>query len=1337
MTPKRSVSLLCIAAMPIVTLAIILTLFANPAPVRAATFILGTDCPTLQDCITAAMPGDVIEVPAGTYITTAVINKALTINGADMATTILDGNNAGRVLDIPIAVPVTLTNITLQNGNTTGLGGAIFAGTNLVLENVTIRDNIASNGGGIWSEGPIDIRSSLITNNVCTDAGCFGGGIYARTTASFTGTNLISNTASLGGGIMAGGAMTATNSLFQFNSGNGINGGAALLLQNSQVMANSGQTGGGVRSGGHFAAIDSVIQDNICTDAGCRGGGIHALATAAITGTQVLSNTGGTGGGLWAYSDVVISDTTFTNNHCIATGCIGGAVYTNGRFTGHSSTFSGNSAQSDGGAIGSVGLLSLYSTDFTSNSAPQSAGAVWAFAAAVVDGGTFVGNDCTAVDCLGGALSILGSSTVANAHFQENNAWFGGGAISANQIAITNTTFITNEATLNGGGVYAQAALSLSNVDFTDNVATSGGGASAQTTAQVSGGTFRNNIGGGIIASSDIAVTGTTFRDNVADEGGGVHANATASLNGAIFIDNRCGAAACRGGGFYVALVATISDTDFISNTAEFAGGGLWANQTVTLTNSLVEGNTCTLVACSGGGVYSNGAIVVTGTSVISGNHALGDGGGLYSFNTIDLNGATLINNQANGNGGGLWANGAVQVNGATIVGNQSLVQGGGLYAIGNVTLLNSQVITNAADFNGGGLSIGGTLAVTDSTFSGNASGTQGGAAWVNGDITTSGGSVSHNTSAGPAGGFFGQTNASINGTLFTNNYATGSAGGLGLGGTAVISDATFTDNETAGHGGGVNAVSVIAHNSTFSGNIASQNGGGVFGLMAVSLYNSDVISNLAGFSGGGVRGADVLLQDTTFTENSCQGSPCVGGAVASGINLAIGGSEFISNTTTGIGGALYIVGSAQISHTIFLANHAELSGGAAYHDIHGASSYENVVLARNVSPGAGAALYLNNGAVATVNHATIVGNDDGMGEGIWINNGTLNMLNSIVTHYGTGVMNDAVASIESSVFWGNSLNAAGITLPASNFLMNPRFAAPISDNFSLSPGSVAIDNAQPTAVISDVVGNARPFGAGNDIGAYESPFLKDQLSIQVSMLPEGGLLPGQPVSYTIVYANSGAVFAYDIDVESMLPVELVDVAFASSHPITQTGSADFSWAVGDLPPMTSRVITVTGRVDPTLTAELPFTHTVQIRSDNATMLDNAVGNVALPNVEFMITEVTVAETAGQVVLTLELSGANPYAPIVIDIATADGTAVAGEDYQALAAMVMIPAGSGTQLFEVIILHNIRMEETETFTINITGGAGAIPSGTVTMSVSITDDDKEFYVPVVLTVPPE
>jgi CSLREA domain-containing protein len=151
-----------------------------------------------------ALPGaDTILLPSGTYVLTIVGTNEdsaatgdlditdpdglIIIGPANGAPAIIDGNNIDRVLDVRTGASVSLSDIAIESGNVAGTAGGgvlINAGAFATLDGVSLTNNQASLGGGVYAAGNISIFNSLIALNAAGD----GGGLY------LTGEYLISNT---------------------------------------------------------------------------------------------------------------------------------------------------------------------------------------------------------------------------------------------------------------------------------------------------------------------------------------------------------------------------------------------------------------------------------------------------------------------------------------------------------------------------------------------------------------------------------------------------------------------------------------------------------------------------------------------------------------------------------------------------------------------------------------------------------------------------------------------------------------------------------------------------------------------------------------------------------------------------------------------------------------------------------------------------------------------------------------------------------------------------------------------------------------------------------------
>jgi parallel beta-helix repeat protein len=187
-----------------------------------------------------------------------------------------------------------------------------------------------------------------------------------------------------------------------------------------------------------------------------------------------------------------------------------------------------------------------------------------------------------------------------------------------------------------------------------------------------------------------------------------------------------------NGGNFSVLTIRTASGNLTLNqaivtgaaNTDNWDGGGIYADDssTVTLTNSTVSGNTA---SGYGGGIHADDSSTVTLTnSTISGNTASKSGGGIFTYHpntTVTLTNSTVSGNSADF-GGGIESYGPLMLTNTTVSGNTTSNGGGGIGAVSSstVTLTNSTVSGNTADFGGGILAYLATVTLKSCLISGN-----------------------------------------------------------------------------------------------------------------------------------------------------------------------------------------------------------------------------------------------------------------------------------------------------------------------------------------------------------------------------------------------------------------------------------------------------------------------------------------------------------------------------------------------------------------------------------------------------------------------------------------
>ncbi|WP_334766053.1 beta strand repeat-containing protein [Nostoc sp.] len=476
-----------------------------------------------------------------------------------------------------------------------------------------------------------------------------------------------------------------------------------------------------------------------------------------------------------------------------------------------------------------------------------------------------------------------------------------------------------------GGGIYDESSLTVNNSTISSNTI--------------------NGDGGGInVASDDIAlvirIKNSAIINNTALDGGGIYklGNSNLLVSNSTISANK---ATSQGGGIY--------------------GGGIYGrggSGSITVNNSLINAN-------SGGGIYDESSLTVN-NSTISSNTTDGEGGGINVASddialVIRIKNSAIINNTAL-DGGGISTINDLIVSNSIISGNKATSQGGGiydhpggagvqfgygsLYATGNITLTNSQINDNStgAQGYGGGISnvvdlspqgsnaISATITVSHSTINGNNS-YYGGGIYNIGILSVNNSTISGNTGIQGGGiynyGYFslGYREPDVleygvfnitSGNITDNNASDG--GGIYNNGILSVNNSTISHNNATNYGGGIYNSSSNG-NSISNGN-SSSNGNPYpdikFGIVTVS--NSNIIYNTAGAAGGGIYND----KDTNFGSSVFYGG--MDGRLAyilNGLGIITVNHSTISGNQAHLGGGIYNDGILTVGNSIIRLNKA------------------------------------------------------------------------------------------------------------------------------------------------------------------------------------------------------------------------------------------------------------------------------------------------------------------------------------------------------------------------------------------------------------------------------
>jgi len=236
-----------------------------------------------------------------------------------------------------------------------------------------------------------------------------------------------------------------------------------------------------------------------------------------------------------------------------------------------------------------------------------------------------------------------------------------------------------------------------------------GGAAVSILNLTVQNGNDQTTAGGGAlyVYNSSLAVTSCVFKGNQASAAGGGIENygSSLSLSGSTLSNNSAGghggALSNEGGGIATIVGCTLSG----NNASADSGGGIYNEGTLAVSKSSITGNGATY----GGGLYNNspGAdSVALNYCTISGNTGSSAAGGIFNNipATLNLMGCTLSSNSSPGSGAGIANIGLLGLSNCTFYGNVSGSGGGGgaVYTATTATFTNCTITNNSAGYGGG-----------------------------------------------------------------------------------------------------------------------------------------------------------------------------------------------------------------------------------------------------------------------------------------------------------------------------------------------------------------------------------------------------------------------------------------------------------------------------------------------------------------------------------------------------------------------------------------------------------------------------------------------------------
>lgn len=294
-------------------------------PTAAATITAVSNCNdggtgSLRKAVTLAASGDTIDLSAlpcsQVTLTTGEITVGvanLTLRGAGLGATRIDGNNHSRVFAHAGTGTLRIADLTVQRGVSTasGLGGCIYSKGSVRLDHarvaycsVHIVDG-AARGGGIYAQAGVLLYTSRVDHNTVAASGtglftaALAGGLYARGALVAKYSTIADNVAAgphaVLGGLAANGNVTISDSTISGNVGfvlggaylSGRSATKPLRIRNSTISGNySSQSayGSGLAVAYPLVLSNSTITDNIEADTAheAHGAGLFIKGSVAV-----------------------------------------------------------------------------------------------------------------------------------------------------------------------------------------------------------------------------------------------------------------------------------------------------------------------------------------------------------------------------------------------------------------------------------------------------------------------------------------------------------------------------------------------------------------------------------------------------------------------------------------------------------------------------------------------------------------------------------------------------------------------------------------------------------------------------------------------------------------------------------------------------------------------------------------------------------------------------------------------------------------------------------------------------------------------------------------------
>jgi uncharacterized repeat protein (TIGR01451 family) len=545
---------------------------------------------------------------------------------------------------------------------------------------------------------------------------------------------------------------------------------------------------------------------------------------------------------------------------------------------------------------------------------------------------------------------------------------------------------------------------------------------------------------------------------------------------------------------------------------------------------------------------------------------------------------------------------------------------GGGVYVdTASSVLLDHSTLSNNSAFFGGGVANAGALTVDHSTFS-------------------------SNYAKGVGGGLYNFNIMSVTASLLISNSAVAGGAGLGNQGFVTVTDSTIAANISDNHqqpgllskgsgGGFQNATGDILNpiatfiNSTIANNEArgtnDEGGGGIIVFIgSVNLLNTTVVGNralanyLTGGSGRDAGGITGMLGTTTTLQNSIVASntaahsrPDLGGKMVSkGGNVfgSTNGATIVKigtigdragNNTTLLNPLLGPLGTTDVTlNTLPLLPGSPAIGILTGTGCNGAPPKDQRGQDRPFD-GCDAGAYEQRGWSIDIDSW------GGGGQSTFVNsNFTTPLTIEIHSYYNEPIAGGYISFVSPPMGPGTN-PITTVALINDNGVVDGELSGIVSVVLRANnlKGSYTV-----TATASGLAGVNTPatFDLSNDP-------LPIDLRIALEVTPTEAV-PGQAVTYTLVFSNGGPGTANGTLITDIMPPELTNIVYTHTGTFsTELTGPRFQWNIGNLLAGMGGVVTITGIISPNLGGVSTIANTAIIAAsdtdNNASSVDIAV----------------------------------------------------------------------------------------------------------------------------------